>query len=1170
MRNTTFLTLGLLVAYLYSYQELGAQDKIDSLQRQLGIVAEDTTKVQLHLALSNELRRTDPEEAFRNAQLALELSQNHGYKRGEAQAWSQLGLLHQATGDFQQAGEHYSRALPVFQQLEDIPKTARTYNNIGLAYEFQGEYYDAMENYTKAQELFKELNDDNALAGSYNDSGLASETQGLYEKALEYFLAARGIYERQQDQQGLSKIYNNIGMVHERLGDFQQSLEFYQKSLEIKRDIGSQSGLGIALHNIGIVLEKMGQPDSAMSLLLQSVVIKKEIKDMAGLSASYYEIGELFRDQQDYRQALQYYRNGYQIAEQINSSRDLGFTSMGIGRVYSETERYDSADHYLQQALQIAVNSGIKTIEADSYQSLYQMNKKRGDFEALTYLEKFKALQDSLLNKEQAQEIGRMQAQYQYRSEIDLLQKDAEIQSLILQRQKNIRNAVIAAAVLGLIVIWLLFRRFRFRQKIKLEQEQKNRMIEEEKRKTAFEKQRVEQLEGINKLKDQFLANTSHELRTPLNGIIGMAESLTSRSEKMDRKIRADLSLITASGKRLASLVDSILDFSKLKAQDLELQVKPLDLYAVSDIVCRLSEPLIASKQVKLINDISPEMVAVLADENRLQQILHNLVGNAIKFTENGSITLSAKRSGDMIAVSVTDTGIGVPASKRKLIFEEFMQGDGGATREFAGTGLGLSITRKLVELHGGEIRVESEIDQGSTFTFTLPVSREKAKPTETIPEVESTNPVAEAVSGAHSVNGHHDIKVLVVDDETINQQVLANYLALEEYNLTPAHNGVEALEKLEQNGPFDMVLLDIMMPKMSGYEVCQRIREKYSPAELPVLMITAKDQISDLVEGLSYGANDYITKPFNQSEFLARVKTHLNLLKINSAYGRFVPHEFLKALGKDNIVDVKLGDQAQGEVTVLFSDIRAYTSLAEKMTPSESFDFLNNYLQKIGPIIKAHEGFVNQYYGDGTLALFRHSPQDAIRAAIQMHQEINDYNQKHLTKIDRAINIGVGLHSGELMFGIIGDQERMDTGVVSDVVNTAARMEGLTKYFGASTVISESVKQRIQDHGQFLHRKLGMVKAKGKQDILEIFDVYEGDLPEIIKLKQETQGEFEKGLASYYDRNFTRAAKSFQKVLSAYPDDKCAQIYLKRSAEYMVSGVEEEWTGAEEPSKLS
>jgi signal transduction histidine kinase len=243
----------------------------------------------------------------------------------------------------------------------------------------------------------------------------------------------------------------------------------------------------------------------------------------------------------------------------------------------------------------------------------------------------------------------------------------------------------------------------------------------------ARERKVNERLRQVDKLKDDFLANTSHELRTPLHGIIGLAESsVADASVKLSERMRLNLGMIIASGKRLSSLVNDILDFSKLKTQHLAIQKKPLDVRVLVDLVLKFSAPLLAGKKLILKNEIPPDLPPVEGDENRLQQILHNLVGNAIKFTESGEVKISAAQRNGMVEIAVADTGIGISKDKQQDIFKSFEQVDASISREYGGTGLGLAITKSLVELHGGKIWVESEVGKGSTFIFTLPVSKGK------------------------------------------------------------------------------------------------------------------------------------------------------------------------------------------------------------------------------------------------------------------------------------------------------------------------------------------------------------------------------------------------------------------------------------------------------------
>lgn len=392
-----------------------------------------------------------------------------------------------------------------------------------------------------------------------------------------------------------------------------------------------------------------------------------------------------------------------------------------------------------------------------------------------------------------------------------------------------------------------------------------------------------EKLKALDRLKDEFLANTSHELRTPLNGIIGIAESLMDGATgTLPEKTRRNLGLIVSSGKRLYSLINDILDFSKLRHNDIELRKTPVDMRQLVSVVITVMKTSMPPRDLDLRNEIPENTPLVEGDENRLLQILYNLVGNAVKFTDSGYVKISSAVHGNSMEISVEDTGVGIESDRLEAIFTLFEQADGSVSREYGGTGLGLPITRNLVELHGGTIRVESRPGKGSRFTFTLPgvMDRDAGAEVSISPPVLRDSAPGEGDGhdlirgGDHE--GHHE-KILVVDDESVNIQVLLNHLAVRKYRTDYASSGMEAVEKIEK-GDYDLVLLDIMMPRMSGYEVCEKIRETYTAYELPVIVLTAKNQMADIVAAFDAGANDYLIKPLDRVELFARIETQLSL----------------------------------------------------------------------------------------------------------------------------------------------------------------------------------------------------------------------------------------------------------------------------------------------------
>ncbi|MDF2961371.1 MAG: response regulator [Paenibacillus sp.] len=643
-------------------------------------------------------------------------------------------------------------------------------------------------------------------------------------------------------------------------------------------------------------------------------------------------------------------------------------------------------------------------------------------------------------------------------------------------------------------------------------------------------------LQQFDKIKDDFLEGTSHELRTPLHGMIGLSESLLDGvAGPLSLKAQHNLQLVVASGKRLARLVNDILDIAKLKHKDIVLQLEPVKVKDVAGIVLAVFGPLMRGKSVALRNLAGDGLPLVMADPNRLQQILYNLVGNAVKFTPSGEITVSAKVEADMLRLTVKDTGTGIPQDKLSVIFEPYEQA--GSLHGPQGTGLGLTLTRKLVELHGGFITVDSVPGEGTSCSFTLPLAdvtmheaaawassgiphltaveadimmqtvtesgtavetvlepgallgtgaeaeteirvqtaaraeaetearvqtaaraeaetearvqtaravaetearvqtgarseagtetqvqtaarseaetearvqtgarseaetearvqtaarsvagtearvqtaraeaetearvetaaRAEAGPTAAsaaivkmkagtaptdkvtaataavsahLQEAATTRPIVETgdihliASGGHESRTHqhsdqrnlpNDAVILLVDDEPVNMQVLDNYLANEHARLLKAYSGEEALASIRRHKP-DLVLLDVMLPDRNGYDVCQTIRQTYSASELPVILLTAKSQLADLMQGFDSGANDYMTKPLSKQELLARVRIQLQLSRLTHSLEQLVQERTADLLLTNRLLENSMQETAEAMAELLILEER-------------------------------------------------------------------------------------------------------------------------------------------------------------------------------------------------------------------------------------------------------
>lgn len=419
---------------------------------------------------------------------------------------------------------------------------------------------------------------------------------------------------------------------------------------------------------------------------------------------------------------------------------------------------------------------------------------------------------------------------------------------------------------------------------------------------------------------------------------------------------------------------------------------------------------------------------------------------------------------------------------------------------------------------------------------------------------------------------------ILVVDDEKMNVDVLVGLLS-DDYRVVIAKNGNQALKRVKLEPPPDLILLDIIMPDVDGFEVCRRLKADESTKSIPVIFLTVKGQ-EDEAKGLELGAVDYINKPFSPAILSARIHTHLGmaskkrlledlvkaktaeLLKTNISYSRFVPHEFLRFLKKDSILEVNLGDHISGEMAVMFSDINSFTAISETMTSQENFNFVNSYFKRVSPVIRENNGFIVKFLGDGMMAVFPDDVEDAVRAGIEKLTQVSEYNEKRKRDGRIAIQIGIGVHTGHMMVGMVGEAARMQGDAFSDSVNLTARLESLTRHYGVGLIISGEAFGNLSNPDRYHIRFLDNVAVKGRQGAIKIYEVFDADPKDLISRKLLTQSHFEKGQRYYFAKEFADAAKCFKNVLDVIPADQSARLYLKRSAKFLVEGVPSDWQG--------
>ncbi|AIQ23990.1 histidine kinase [Paenibacillus sp. FSL H7-0737] len=481
-----------------------------------------------------------------------------------------------------------------------------------------------------------------------------------------------------------------------------------------------------------------------------------------------------------------------------------------------------------------------------------------------------------------------------------------------------------------------------------------------------------EQLKKADKLKDQFLANTSHELRTPVHGIMNIAQNIiTKEKDRLYESSRQDMELLITISRRMSHMLGDLLDVVRLQEHRVILHQEPILVQSVVPGVINMLQYMTEGKPVRLSMNIPESMPPILADEKRLVQVLLNLVHNALKYTEQGLVSVSAEEKDAHVFIYVTDTGVGMTEETMARVFLPYEQGPHGIN-DGRGIGLGLSISRQLVELHGGSLSIHSELGKGSTFSFALPLADSyseqivrEVSPITTYTPDEIYKQMAEwGIS--EQTNQHTDkipplftnakVNLLVVDDDPVNLNVLKGILENEPYLITTVNSAQEALDWLDKKS-WDLLISDVMMPHMSGYELTQKVRARYSLYELPVLLLTARSQPEDIYTGFYSGANDYVTKPVDAVELKYRIRalTAMKIsfnerVRIEAAYlqAQIQPHFLFNTLNSIAALSDMDTKKMQELITAFTSFLRIsfdFLNIGELVNLSHELELVESYL---------------------------------------------------------------------------------------------------------------------------------------------------------------------------------------------------------------------------------
>lgn len=603
-------------------------------------------------------------------------------------------------------------------------------------------------------------------------------------------------------------------------------------------------------------------------------------------------------------------------------------------------------------------------------------------------------------------------------------------------------------------------------------------------------------LREVDRLKSEFFANVSHELRTPLTLIIGAARELAGSTGKA--REAANLCLRNAS--QLLLLINELLDLSRLEAGRSQPSKRTVDLAA---LIRRAAANFQSEDQEKIVLSGCGHKVLAEIDAVQIRKVLYNLISNGLKFSDEqkGKVQISLAERNSNIIIEIKDNGIGMPANQLGLIFERFTQVKGGATRRHEGTGIGLALAKEFVEAHLGDISVASELELGSTFTVNLPrgvvsdidtddMGADDSEMLDFLERVVLSKDNTDA-QGKKREDRYDASTILIVEDNDDLRSYIERLLA-QEYNVLLARDGLEGLEIALSNDP-DLILTDVMMPRMSGDELLSAIRSKPEIADVPIIFLTARTGESLAAEGLRAGASDYIQKPFDENELLARISNLIKLrdqqnelIELNRKLESTIEHQMaelvktgeLKRFLPRPVVEVVMSQASVGEVTferkritVLFADLVGFTDLTDRLEPEELTAIANDFMREMAACAIKHLGTIDKYIGDAVMVLFgtpkaldyRDQSSLAIAAAISMRNAVKLLSDKYLDQgLPRALDLRAGINSGYASVGVFGSEHLFSYTALGGTVNIASRLQTLAE--PGSILCSEATVAPVRD----------------------------------------------------------------------------------------------------------
>ncbi|WP_416865787.1 MAG: tetratricopeptide repeat protein [Imperialibacter sp.] len=807
----------LLIVSIFTIQALyGQVSKKDSLLHELSVTSRsDTTRVLVLLQLSEIAVESGEEKDF--LAQALNESKRMQYEHGVAESCYSLGWLSFRNDEYDASLAYFSQALDVFSSLSDQLGSAKTLSRIATVREELGSYEEALEYYFQELEILEEIDAKYSIANCYNNIGNLFRIQDDFDKAMFYFKSALAIQNSLENELSAAGVLNSIALVHGELKQYDSAIHLYYQVLHVADENSSKNLAAIASNNLGKDYRNIAAYDSALKYLKRADELNVADGSASGHALAQTNLAETYLLKKDYGEALKYANESYRLAKEL----------------------------------------GNKRLISRSSNLLYQIHEAGGDYKkAFEYLKSYKIYEDSLFDSQKYESIAKLELAYNVEKkeqQIAALQRENELAALR-------RNILIGSVIVTGLIGFLLYNQQRLRSR-------KNRLL-------------LEKEKEVDRMKSRFFANISHEFRTPLTLLIGPIDQI--KQSVSDERLQLFLDIMKRNAGRLLAQVNQLLDLSKLDSGQLKLKVVEFDCVPFLKGIVMSFDSLARTRKINFGFSSEVDQLMLCADKDSLEKIIVNLVTNALKFTRAGDTVSVAvlkvegsqllPSGSEALEIVVKDTGIGFDAQTAEHIFERYYHTESDMQ---ASTGIGLALVKELVESHSGAIEAKGVKGEGSLFRVHLPLGKSHWERLTIYPntadytaEVMADDvPLNDAEAGTDT--GAEKTLLLIEDNEDV--RLFIRKILEDQFKVLEAPDGKSGIRQAQEQVP-DLIVTDIMMPGMDGYEVTRQLKTHMETSHIPVIMLTAKADLESKLQGLETEADDYLTKPFEATELLARV----------------------------------------------------------------------------------------------------------------------------------------------------------------------------------------------------------------------------------------------------------------------------------------------------------